>query len=127
MNEGLKIGFLGALLLGVFALPTLTATQLVSVLGEKAAAEAVKINQTSGKDLVVTESSGSYAISYFSEGEHNLFLVENSSPIDQVVKITPESSPDGALLSQSVSLVSASTRYPLFEHSVQPAHSSYEV
>jgi hypothetical protein len=127
MNEGIKVGFLGVLLVGVFALPTLTATQLVSVLGEKSVSGALKITPTSGKDLVVTAADGSYTISYFAEGDHSLFLVENPSTEARSVRVTPTTSSDSALLSQVVSLTDSRGNYPLFDHSVQPAASSYEI
>ncbi len=123
----IKAGLVSLLLLVVFSLPGITATQLVSVLGESVVNQDVKTQILGDKGTFIQEQSGKFTISVTQGGTHPVLRLINPNPVAKSVRLTPLLSRDAALLSQSIDLTSAQGSLRLYDHSVQPFNSFYEV
>lgn len=85
-SDGLKITVLSVLILVIFSLPTLTATQLVGVLGTSSTHTSLIFRPVSDLSTFTTFSSGQFSISFQSPRVHNFAIVTN--PTDTAKSFT---------------------------------------
>lgn len=121
----IKTWLLAILLLGVFSLPTLTATQLVGVLGEKIDTQKLITQVVTNQATVVRKAEDRLTISFTELGQHSLLKIINSTAGSKSLKVIVRPARDGALLSEVVDLTSSQGDFRLFDHSVQPFNDSY--
>ena len=87
--SGIKVTALGVLILSVFSLPTLTATQLVRVLGTSTVNLPLIINPVSSNTTNVTElSSNEYRISWVGNSLHQFVTITNSNTTSRFVGVS---------------------------------------
>lgn len=122
----IKTSLLAILLIGVFSLPTLTATQLVGVLGERTESKKLITQVVTDNYAIVRSVGNSLTISFTQAGQRPLLKIINPTAQSKSLKMIVKVARDGALLSEVVELNSATLgKYRLFDHSVQPFNDSY--
>jgi hypothetical protein len=126
--ELLKLGVLSVLLLGIFSLPALSATQLVGVLGIGVVKRDVGYSVLGDKTTIITDKGKDFVVSYTRSGQHPLLRVENSSGGRRTLRLSISSARDVSILSQKVELVvGRSEKLILFDHSTLPFNREYAV
>lgn len=99
--DAIKISFLSGLLLIIFSLPTLTATQLIGVLGTSSHHTTLTFTPLSDGSTFTTYSGSSFSVSFQQPRQHQFAKVTNSSDIDKTFTlqiIDPKNFPAGATM-----------------------------
>lgn len=115
------------LLLAVFSLPTLTATQLVGVLGESTAARPLEMSLIQSPGVFAKLVGRELTVSYLKDGVYPIIKVTNSDPVRRVVKISLGSVGDKNFPTQLISLQLGTSTYRLYDHSIRPFNPSYDL
>jgi hypothetical protein len=90
--EAFKISILGGLLLIIFSLPMLTATQLVGVLGTSSLRTSLKISAYSDLNTFTTVSGTTFDISFQGPHLHQFAIVNNPADKNKTLLIQVASS-----------------------------------
>ncbi len=117
----------GVLLLAVFSLPTLTATQLVTVLGEKTAIKPLTFQLENSVGVFRKFDGGVLTVSYLKPGLFPVLSVTNPNPISKIIRINLGEAQSQSIAGQSVTLSVANSNYRLYDHTLQPYNPSYDL
>lgn len=117
----------GLMLLAVFSLPTLTATQLVTVLGEKTTAKPIVVTLETSAGAYRTLQGGILTVSYLKPGLFPLVRVTNPNPVSRVVRVSLAEATDPKIASAELILSAANASDWLYEHSLKPTNPSYDI
>lgn len=124
----LKTVSAGILLLGVFLLPTLTATQLVQVLGARSQSQsgALKLTTLGDSKTYVSRDGSKLSIVYLVSGVHQIVHFDNSQDVPQSISFRP-STKSSSIAEQSINVIINGQRQLLFVNSLQPVHPEYSI
>ena len=124
----LKISLLAMLLLGVFSLPTITATQLVGVLGESTLSAALEVRAVTDSATFVRQVGSEVTVSFTKSGTHPVIRIVNPANTPKIAKLALAPARDSSLLTQTVDLtVGNEAIYRLYDHSTQPFNGIYQL
>lgn len=127
MNS-VKITLISALLLIIFSLPTLTATQLVGVLGESTEIASVRKIILGDSATYIRQEGDKLTVSYTKIGNHPVIRIINPNPVGKTVRINIAPGSDAALLSQVVEIDTATSgSFRLYDRAVIPFNPSYDL
>lgn len=96
-----KISALGGLLLIIFSLPMLTATQLVGVLGSHSSHSVLRLSSLSDDSTFTIQSGNSFKVSFDNKSEHRFVSLTNptTTSVRFLVRVTdPSGLPAGSKL-----------------------------
>lgn len=125
--NAVKISVLWILLLGVFSLPTLTATQLVSVLGEKTEITSLDREVLGDSFTFVKLMGNDLSVSYTRPNLHPVLRITNTNPVSKFLRVVVHPGRDSALLQQTVLLISGDEKFILHDRSTTPFNESYDL
>lgn len=125
--DAVKIPLLSILLLGVFSLPTLTATQLVGVLGVSTEIKGLSRTVIGDNFTYIKISGDDLTVSYTRPGRHPLIRVTNPNPVRKLLRLAVQPGRDSSLLSQTVRLTARGDQFVLHDHSILPFNPSYDI
>lgn len=125
--DAVKIPLLSLLLLGVFSLPTLTATQLVGVLGESTEIRSLGRAVIGDSFTYIKISGDDVTVSYTRPGRHPVIRITNPNPVRKLLRLAIHPARDSSLLSQTVRLTAGGDQFVLHDHSILPFNSSYDI
>lgn len=118
---------MSVLLIGVFSLPTLTATQLVGVLGQSTEIISLDKKIIGDSYTYIKLSGDTLTVSYTRPGRHPILRIINPNPVRKLVRIMIQPGRDSSLLSQTVSLSVRSEQFVLHDHSILPFNLHYDL
>lgn len=125
--DAVKIPLLSILLLGVFSLPTLTATQLVGVLGESTEIRSLGRTVLGDNFTYIKILGDDLTVSYTRPGRHPVIRITNPNPVSKLLRLAVHPGRDSALLSQTVRLMAGEGQFVLHDHSILPFNPSYDI
>lgn len=125
--DAVKIPLLSVLLLGVFSLPTLTATQLVGVLGESTEISSLGRTVLGDSFTYIKVSGDDLTVSYTRPGPRPVMRINNPNPVRKLLRLAVQPGRDSALLSQTVRLTARGDQFILHDHSILPFNPSYDI
>lgn len=125
--DAVKIPILLVLLLGVFSLPTMTAAQLVGVLGVSTELKSLEKVVIGDSYTYIKISGDDLTVSYTRPGPRPIIRITNPNPVRKLLRLAVHPSRDSALLSQTVRLTARSNQFVLHDHSILPFNPSYDI
>lgn len=115
------------MLLAVFALPTLTATQLVSVLGETTEVKPLTFQIQDSAGAFVKLDGGTLTVSYLKPGLFRVLEVINPNPASKIVRVALDPAASPNTLNQVVTLSVGNSSYRLYDRSTKPYNPNYDL